>query len=61
MTNDHLTAYGITLGIQLSTYDCQLIRASSYQGETPEHALIDYLDAYEGVYISEEERAKHGT
>jgi hypothetical protein len=62
MKNAQLKAYALTLGVEITTYDCKEIRATAYTGETIPHAVIDYLDAVEGCYISEEERNKaYGT
>jgi hypothetical protein len=39
--------YGLELGYELDADDLEEIYATSYEGETVEHAVNDYLDAYE--------------
>lgn len=39
--------YGLELGYELSEADLECIYDTSYEGETIEHAVDDYLDANE--------------
>lgn len=49
MTAQDLMEYAESIQIKLSAEDCAEILATSHQGETPEDAVWDFLDAYEGV------------
>jgi len=47
MSFDELKAYAANLGYELSDDDCTEIISTSYDGETVEEAVNDFLDAYE--------------
>lgn len=47
MTVDQLKKYALTLGYELSNYDCAEIIETSHEGETIHEAVTDYLHAYE--------------
>jgi len=47
MTNQDLISYAASIGYEFTVEDCEEIRATSYDGETVEDAVHDYLCAYE--------------
>jgi hypothetical protein len=47
MTIEQLKQYALTLGYELSNYDCVEIIETSQKGETIQEAVTDYLNAYE--------------
>jgi len=47
MTINELKEYALTLGYELSNYDCAEIIETSHEGETIQEAVNDYLHAYE--------------
>lgn len=47
MTIKELKEYALSLGYELTTYDCAEIIETSYDGETVQEAVTDYLHAYE--------------
>lgn len=47
MTFNQLKQYALSLGYELSNYDCSEIIETSHRGETVEEAVIDYLCAFE--------------
>ena len=47
MTIEQLKEYALTLGYELSNYDCSEIIETSHEGETIQEAVTDYLHAYE--------------
>jgi hypothetical protein len=47
MTNEEIKAYASSLGYAFTDEDCADIIGTSYEGETVEHAVNDFLDAFE--------------
>ena len=47
MTVDELKIYAESLGYKLSNSDCYDIISTSYEGETVNDAVDDFLNAYE--------------
>jgi hypothetical protein len=47
MTNKEIKAYASSLGYEFTDADCADIIGTSYEGETVEHAVNDFLDAFE--------------
>ncbi len=47
MTNDEIKKYALSLGYEFTDEDCDELRADTYEGETVEDAVNDFLDAYE--------------
>ena len=47
VTINELKEYALTLGYELSNYDCAEIIETSHKGETIQEAVTDYLNAYE--------------
>jgi len=47
MTFISLKAYALVLGYEINDVDCQDIIETSFEGETVEDAVNDYLNAYE--------------
>jgi hypothetical protein len=47
MTNEKIKAYASSLGYEFTDEDCADIIGTSYEGETVEHAVNDFLDAFE--------------
>lgn len=47
MTDDAIKEYALSLGYDFNEQDCDELRAESYDGETVEDAVNDYLNAYE--------------
>jgi hypothetical protein len=47
MTNEKIKAYALSLGYEFTDEDCADIIGTSYEGETVEHAVNDFLDAFE--------------
>jgi hypothetical protein len=48
MTHQQIKDFASSLGYEFSDEDCQEIISTSYDGETVEHAVQDFLDAYGG-------------
>lgn len=48
LTDQALMDYAWKLGYRLSAEDCEEIRQTSFPGETIDHAVKDFLSAYEG-------------
>ena len=48
MTADEIKKVAWNLGYEFSEQDCAEIMATSFKGETAEHAVRDFIDAYEG-------------
>ncbi len=47
MTNEKIKAYALLLGYEFNDEDCKYIIDTSYEGETVEGAVNDFLDAFE--------------
>lgn len=47
MTHDEIKSYSLALGYVLTDEDCADIIEDSYEGETVENAVNDFLNAYE--------------
>lgn len=47
MTNDEIKKYALSLGYVFTDEDCADLQLDSYEGETVEDAVNDFLDAYE--------------
>ena len=48
MTAEQLKQYAHSLGYEFSDDDCAEIINTTYDGETVEQAVRDFIDAYEG-------------
>jgi hypothetical protein len=46
-TNEEVKAEALKRGYTFTDEDCQELRADSFEGETLNEALTDYLNAYE--------------
>jgi len=47
MTNEKIKAYALSLGYEFNDDDCNYVIDTSYEGETVEDAVNDFLDAFE--------------
>lgn len=48
MTADQLKQYAHSLGYEFSDADCAEIISTTYESETVEQAVKDFINAYEG-------------
>lgn len=47
MTHEEIKTYALSLGYEFTDDDCQELSDGSFEGETLEDAVNDYLNAYE--------------
>lgn len=47
MTYEAIKSYALSLGYEFTNDDCQELLEGTFEGETLENAVNDYLNAYE--------------